>query len=170
MELSTYVNDLQRQLADASEHGSEETRAVAERLASGLDAATRLVLLDALSTAAGEISQDLAPGGVDVRLRGTDPEFVVTPGAVAASFDSDDTWQTPSVTPTDDAEEGAVARTTLRLPEQVKSRVELAAAREGVSVNAWLVRAVTTALDGDTGRRQVPSDPGRNSFTGWARS
>ena len=170
MNLFPYIQHLREQLMVAAEVGGDDARALAERLINPLESATRLVLLDALSTAAGEISQDLAPGGVDVRLRGTDPEFVVTPGAVAASFDSDDTWQTPSVIPTDDAEEGAVARTTLRLPEQVKSRVELAAAREGVSVNAWLVRAVTTALDGDTGRRQVPSDPGRNSFTGWARS
>ena len=51
MELEQYVTDLQRQLANAAENGGEDTRAVAERLASGLDAATRLVLLDALSAA-----------------------------------------------------------------------------------------------------------------------
>ena len=70
MELSPYVHDLQRQLVDAAENGSEEARAVAERLVGGLDAAARLVLLDALSAAAGEITRDLAPGSVDVRLRG----------------------------------------------------------------------------------------------------
>ena len=44
-------------------------------------------------------------------------------------------------------EESATFRTTLRLPERLKSRVEQAAATEGVSVNSWLVRAVTTALE-----------------------
>ena len=78
MDLGQYVNDLQRQLVDAAENGAEDTRAVAERLAAGLDAATRLVLLDALSAAAGEITRDLAPGSVDLRLRGREIEFVVT--------------------------------------------------------------------------------------------
>src|SRR5690348_15727974 len=62
MELAPYVADLQRQLVDAADNGTAETRAVAERLAAGLDAATRLVLLDALSAAVGEITRDLAPG------------------------------------------------------------------------------------------------------------
>src|SRR5450756_2591230 len=78
MELGQYVSDLQRQLVDAAENGAEDTRAVAERLAAGLDAAARLVLLDALSAAAGEITRDLAPGSVDLRLRGREIEFVVT--------------------------------------------------------------------------------------------
>ena len=62
MELGQYINDLQRQLVDAAANGSEDTRAVAERLGAGLDAATRVVLLDALSAAVGEITRDLAPG------------------------------------------------------------------------------------------------------------
>src|SRR6187200_2543696 len=78
MELGAYVNDLQRQLVDAAENGAEDTRAVAERLAAGLDAAARLVLLDVLSAAVGEITRDLAPGSVDLRLRGREVEFVVT--------------------------------------------------------------------------------------------
>src|SRR6476469_7513419 len=78
MELGQYVSDLQRQLVDAAENGAEGTRAVAERLAAGLDAAVRLVLLDVLSSAAGEITRDLAPGAVDMRLRGREIEFVVT--------------------------------------------------------------------------------------------
>ena len=78
MELGQYVSDLQRQLVDAADNGAEDTRAVAERLAAGLDAATRLVLLDALSAAVGEITCDLAPGSVDLRLRGREVEFVVT--------------------------------------------------------------------------------------------
>src|SRR5665647_1099255 len=61
MELGQYVSDLQRQLVDAAANGAEDTRAVAERLAAGLDAAARLVLLDALSAAVGEITPDLEP-------------------------------------------------------------------------------------------------------------
>jgi hypothetical protein len=77
MDLAPYVHDLQRHLAVAAEAGGEESRVVAERLSAPLEAATRLVLLEALSAAAGEITRELAPGSVDVRLRGRDPEFVV---------------------------------------------------------------------------------------------
>ena len=49
MDLAPYVSDLQRQLVDAAANGTDDTRAAAERLATGLDAATRLVLLEALS-------------------------------------------------------------------------------------------------------------------------
>src|SRR5665647_3490466 len=56
MELGQYVSDLQRQLVDGAENGAEDTRAVAQRLAAGLDAATRLVLLDVLSAAADRTS------------------------------------------------------------------------------------------------------------------
>ena len=78
MDLGQYVNDLQRQLLDSAENGTDDTRAVAERLVAGLDSAARLVLLDVLSAAAGEITRDLAPGSVDLRLRGREVEFVVT--------------------------------------------------------------------------------------------
>ena len=78
MDIDRYVTDLRAQLAAAAETGGEETRALAERLSTALDAAARLVLLEALSDAASEITRELAPGSVDVRLRGRDPELVVT--------------------------------------------------------------------------------------------
>ena len=62
----------------AAEGGGEAARALAERLVAPLDAAVRLALLDALAAAAQEITCELAPGSVEVRLRGRDPEFVVT--------------------------------------------------------------------------------------------
>ena len=83
MDLGHYVNDLQRQLEVAAEAGGDDARALAERLTAPLESATRLVLLEALSVAASEITRDLAPGSVDVRLRGRDPEFVVTPPPVS---------------------------------------------------------------------------------------
>src|ERR1700710_1123824 len=87
MELGQYVNDLQRQLVDASSNGDEHTRAAAERLSASLAAATRLVLLDALSAAVGEITRDLAPGSVDLRLRGREVEFVVNQPTAEADPD-----------------------------------------------------------------------------------
>jgi hypothetical protein len=139
MELATYVNDLQRQLVDAAANGAEDTRAVAERLATGLDAATRLVLLDALSAAVAEITLELAPGSVDLRLRGRDVEFVVTQGATEAEAE-----ERPAATI--DLDDASTSRTTLRLPDALKTRVDEAAAADGLSVNTWLVRAVAAAL------------------------
>jgi hypothetical protein len=79
MDLTMYVEELQRQLAVAAESGGDETRAVAALLAAPLDAAIRLTLQDALAVAAEEITCELAPGTVELRLRGRELEFVVSP-------------------------------------------------------------------------------------------
>src|ERR1700729_338200 len=78
MELTQYVDNLRRELTIAAEVGGEDARALADRLLPPLDAAVRLTLLEALSAAAEEISAELAPGAVDVRLRGGAAGFVVT--------------------------------------------------------------------------------------------
>ncbi|MBD5786092.1 histidine kinase [Cellulosimicrobium terreum] len=176
MDLTRYVDDLQHQLATAAAAGGEEARLLADRLTAPLDSAVRLVLLEALSDAAGEISADLAPGSVDVRLRGGSPEFVVTASAASATPTTAAT-PTAATTPTgppapvvDDG--GATTRTTLRLPDHLKTQVETAAARDGVSVNTWLVRAVAGALEQSTGRPAAQSRPeqrGGGRVTGWVR-
>lgn len=71
-----------------------------------------------------------------------------------------------------DADEGPRSRITLRLPDHLKPRIEDAASRAGLSVNAWLVRAVTAAVEledrglgpGERGGRQF----GRR-YRGWVR-
>ena len=62
-------------------------------------------------------------------------------------------------------DDGGTWRVTLRLPEQLRPRVDAAARDEGLSVNAWLVRAVTAKLDGGR-RRRGDSD---KHFSGWVR-
>src|SRR6476661_2179681 len=79
MDLTPYVDQLRRELLAAAEVGGDDARALAERLTAPLEASLRLALLSALSTAAEEITGQLAPGTVDVRLRGGDLGFVVTP-------------------------------------------------------------------------------------------
>ena len=79
MDLTTYVENLRRELAVAAEAGGEEARALADRLTAPLESAVRLMLLDALSAAADEITRELAPGSVELRLRAGEPDFVVTP-------------------------------------------------------------------------------------------
>ncbi|MET8990447.1 hypothetical protein ABZW49_33770 [Nonomuraea wenchangensis] len=175
MDLAPYVDQLRRELAVAAGAGGEETRALAERLSAALEPAARLALLEALSAAADEITRDLAPGAVEVRLRGRDPDFVVTPppGSGDVTYEEDDVPARPPVTPAPpDADEGGTSRISLRVPEHLKPRIEEAAGREGLSVNAWLVRAVAGALDaGEPGRRpgRPPQPQSGRRFSGWVR-
>lgn len=162
MDLGTYVGDLQRQLAQAAENGTEETRVVAERLIAGLDAAVRVVLLDALSAAVGEITRDLAPGSVDLRLRGREVALVVTPPTAEPGADEHPAEPV-------DLDDVSTSRTTLRLPDALKARVDDAAAADGMSVNAWLVRSVATALQPKQRRSAQRTLHTADSFTGWAR-
>ncbi|ARU50904.1 histidine kinase [Cellulosimicrobium cellulans] len=180
MDLTPYVDDLQTRLAAAADAAGDDGRLLAERLTAPLDAAVRLVLLDALSAAAGEISAELAPGSVDVRLRGGAPEFVVAAPAAAAPPTAPGepaygvataSAATPAAAVAD-VESGATTRTTLRLPDHLKTQAETAAARDGVSVNTWLVRAVAAALEQSTGRPAAQARPqprGSARVTGWVR-
>jgi hypothetical protein len=170
MDLTSYVGNLGREFATLAEAGGEEARALVERLTGPLESAIRMTLLEALSAAADEITRDLAPGSVELRLRGRDPDFVVTvppaEGAPAAA----------EAVPDDDlpfTEESPAARINVRLPEQLKAAVEQAAAREGRSVNAWLVRAAAAGVQ-RADRDQPPALPGtakraKQGFTGWVR-
>ncbi|MEV6213086.1 hypothetical protein [Kitasatospora sp. NPDC051914] len=172
MDLTPYVDTLRRELAVAAEAGGEDARALAERLTAPLESATRLTMLNVLSVAMDEVTRELAPGSVDVRLRGLDPDFVVTlPPAGSGSAEAADRPVEPLVAQTPaDGDEGGTARVNLRLPAHLKARAEEAANREGLSVNAWLVRAVSAAVEGGTQPRatQRTRTVGQ-SFTGWVR-
>jgi hypothetical protein len=166
MDLTQYVENLRRDLAVAADAGGEDARVIAERLTAPLESAIRLMLLDALSAAADEITRELAPGSVELRLRGGQPDFVVT------AAPTDDTAEpgpdVPAPAPLE-PDEGATARINLRLPEQLKAGVEQAASRERLSVNAWLVRAVAAAIAHDD--RPPRQRGGRigQTYTGWVR-
>jgi hypothetical protein len=177
MELDAYVDKLREQLAVAASAGGEEVLSLAQRLMAALESAVRLTLLDALSTAAAEITSELAPGSVEVRLRGSEPEFVVTvPPAETAGEHTDTRELTGGWAPAPGAAaastgEGGTARINLRLPDQLKSQVEQSADREGLSINAWLVRAVAAAVErGQPGaqREQRTARSGQR-YTGWGR-
>jgi hypothetical protein len=173
MDLTPFVDQLRRDLLTAADAGGDEARALAERLTAPLESSVRLALLSALSQAAEEITGQLAPGTVDVRLRGSDLGFAVTHPPVEPATGPAAGPSAPEATgPAVDLDEGGTLRITLRLPEQLKSRVDEAAARLGVSVNTWLVRAVATAMD----PQPRPSSDSRRSrwsggsqYTGWAR-
>ena len=168
MDLTPYVDDLQQRLALAAEGGGDEARQIAERLAAPLEAATRLILLEALSNAASELTRDLAPGSVEIRLRGLDPEFVVTQPPTPEYADVATHVSEPATASAAlDFDETSTSRTTLRLPDQLKSRVDEAASADGLSVNAWLVRAIAAALEPKQ-RKTAQKEARGEQFTGWA--
>jgi Histidine kinase-like ATPase domain len=158
MDLQPYVDAVRHELNVAAAAGGPDAEALADRLTAPLESSIRLALLEALSEAADHVTRELAPGSVEVRLRGRDPEFTVN-AAVAEPADA------PVVAPGDVEDDGGTWRVTLRLPEQLRPRVDAAARGEGLSVNAWLVRAVSAALGG--GRRHR-GDSGKQ-FSGWVR-
>lgn len=167
MDLTAYVARLREELAGAAELGGPDARALAERLTAPMESAFRLALLDALSAAADEITRDLAPGSVELRLRGGAPGFIVTPPPADAPAPAAESAEAPPPVP--DAEDGAMSRINFRLPDQLKGRIEEAAAREGLSVNAWLVRAAHAAVRPAEQPRTSRSPLGGQRYTGWAR-
>ena len=183
MNLTQYIDRLRHDLTVAAEAGGEEARALADRLTAPLESAAQLVLLEALTAAADEITVELAPGSVEVRLRGRDPQFVVTPppngeGPSAADTAGPDHDLAQEAHATSDAamraalaDEGGTARLNLRLPETLKTSIEEAARAEGLSLNAWLVRAAAAALDAGVASQPVRprGHSGGQRFTGWLR-
>ena len=172
MDLTTYVNKLGREFATLVEVGGDESRALVERLTGSLESAIRMTLLEALSAAADEITRDLAPGSVELRLRGRDPNFVVTPPPPADPAVVAGDGAPAGAEPVID-DDGPAARINVRMPEQLKAAIEEAAGREGRSVNAWLARAAAAALQRSE-RDQRPEAPAagarmRHNFTGWVR-
>ena len=167
MDLDRYVSELQTQLAAAAENGDADARAVAEQLNAALDAAARLMVLGVISDVASEITREIAPGSVDVVLRGRDPYLVVTRPPAS---DTDAAGPSaPEVGDLAELDDTVTSRTTLRLPDRLKARVEQAASEEGVSVNSWFVRAIAAALEPDVRRAPRRETKQGDSFTGWAR-
>jgi len=153
MELSRHVGAIQADLAAAAGLGDDATAEAGRRLSSALEASLQLRLLDVLTEAALDLDLQLSSGRVEVRLAGRDPQLVFVEDADAPD---------EPAAPGDDLS----ARITLRLPESLKGSLEQAAAREGISANAWIVRALARALDSRPSRSHQSS----KRIQGFARS
>ena len=109
-----------------------------------------------------ELGVAAAAGGRDVAqpvawLRGRDPQFTVSPAV------HDEPEPVAAVPEADD--DGGTWRVTLRLPESLRSPVDAAARADGLSVNAWLLRAVASTLGG---KRHARANTDKH-FSGWVR-
>jgi predicted HicB family RNase H-like nuclease len=134
MQMAPYVHALQEDLAAAAAlAGGEAAQEAGRRLSQALEASFQLRFLDLLGEVAGTLSAQV-PGRVEVRLAGREPELVYV----------EDEEAEPAAPSADDA---LTARITLRLSESLKAQVEVAAARESLSVNSWIVRALARGLE-----------------------
>jgi hypothetical protein len=150
MHVDTYVQAVCEDLARVAAVGDESTARAAELLAGALESSLGRRLQEALAEAALELSAQLDPGRIEVRLAGDDLQLVHVNDVEPV--------------PAEPGDEAFSARITLRLPESLKSRLEAAAAMSGVSVNSWLVQALNRVPE----PRPTRSGPGR--LTGYGRS
>lgn len=150
MQLESHVQAIQEDLTAAARLGDEAAAEAARRLTEALASTLHLRLLDLLGEAALEIGDQLSSGRVEVRLAGREPELVLV---------LDEAGEDVQVA----AGEELTGRISLRLPESLKSSIETAAANEGISTNAWLVRTLARVLDTRSARRS------RNRLQGYAQ-
>ena len=153
MQLQPFIEGLQADLEEIAALGDEEVAEAARRLTAALGRSAGLRLQEALTDAALELTSQLPSGHVEIRLSGQDPTLVYVEEAGEQRA------------PAQAGEDALVARISLRLPEGLKLAIETAATREGVSVNAWLVRSLARAVSTGGGRRSAG-----NRLTGFGRS
>jgi hypothetical protein len=156
MNVDGFVEAVLEDLGRAAAIGDEATARAAMLLTGTLDGALRRRLQDALSEAALELSQQLSPGRVDVRVAGSDLQLLAV-----------DMVSEPERQPTGGGDEVSSARITLRLPESLKSALEIAAADAGVSLNTFLVHTLGRA---SAPRPSTTTRPGSRRMTGYGRS
>jgi hypothetical protein len=140
MQLSVHIEALLSDLTSAGSLGNEDVARAAQRLSDALKGSARLRLLDLLSEATLEISDQLPGGHVEIRLAGQEPSIVYVEERESAE---------PAA-----ADDGMTARISLRLPEALKTAIEAAAAREGLSTNTWLVRELKRAVHRGSGHKR----------------
>lgn len=151
MQLDGYVQALREDLSRVAAVGDESTARAAELLAVALESSFGRRMQEALAEAALELSAQLDEGTVEVRVAGGDPELVYISELAPV--------------PAEATDEASTARITLRLPQSLKSRLEAAAAASGLSVNTWLIQALSRALE-----PRPPVGGGRRRLTGYGRA
>jgi hypothetical protein len=124
--MSLAVEGLRSDVEALAGLGDEVVADVVDRVGSVLARSAPARILDLLSEVAAEVSDVLPEGRVEVRLMGDDVELAYI-----------DEHRPPA-----ESDGDLSARITLRLPEQLKARIEEAAVGQGTSVNGWILRAL----------------------------
>jgi hypothetical protein len=167
MNLNDTGQRVREQLTAAAALGDERTREIAGTLAQAAESAVRLVVIEALSRASTELADALTDAAtlqglswapeISVQLDGERLGF-----AVAVSQPVTGPADTSTSEPVEVADRGeATARISLRLSESLKAAIERAADRAEISVNSWLVRLATDAL------QAKPTEPATETHAPW---
>jgi hypothetical protein len=127
MQMSSTGDAIRTDVAAVGELGDDALAELAERTGTVLGRSLPGRLLDLLSAVAADVTAELPEGRLEVRVSGDVVDLVYVPDDHASQTE---------------AEDDLSARITLRLGESLKSRVEADAARQGLSVNASIVRAL----------------------------
>jgi predicted DNA binding CopG/RHH family protein len=151
MQIDGLIQALREDLGNVAALGDENTSRAADLLSVAIEASLGRRFQDALAEAALELNEQLDSAHVELRVAGRDLQLVLVREDDAAPEAADEAFS---------------ARITLRLPESLKERVESAAAREGASVNTWLVQALQRAVES----RRPSSGSSRNRLTGYGRN
>lgn len=125
MKMSQFIQRFSGDLGALGKLGGPELEAAVSRLLPALEPVLRSRLLEALTEIASELKDQLPGAHLEARLDGDEIQFIYVQDESAVR----------------DAPSDLNARITLRLPEDLKSRIEQAATKEGVSLNSWLLKA-----------------------------
>ena len=161
MDLTPYITTLREDLSAAAAAGDEQTRRTAAILSAALEPAARLAVMSALSELAAEVTASLDDQIVEIRLAGKDVKVVVT-GSPTMEPDTEVSDEEPFA----EDDSGNISRVTVRLAEDLKTKAEQTAATQGVSLNAFISRAVKEAVRFH-GRRQGNRRGGWQDWGGW---
>ena len=148
MKMSLVVDGLRSDVISVGELGDDTVAEVADRIAEVLGRSIPSRILDLLSDVAAEVSAELPDGRVEIRVAGDDVLLAYVedaPAAVAGPVGEADGDR--------DRDRDMSARISLRLSETLKARVEEGAAREGISVNAFIVRTLEHGASGEQKRK-----------------
>lgn len=140
MKMSKFIDLLSADVKALGKLGGSEFESAVSRLIPTLAPVLRSRLLEALSEIANELEEQLLGAHLEARIQGDEIELVyIQDGSVTRESPSD-----------------LNARITLRLPEDLKSRIESAATKEGISLNSWLLKTSDRgSFSVSIGRRQL---------------
>jgi hypothetical protein len=152
MQLTPYLEAVARDLDRATALADEQTRELTHRVASVIEPGLRLAMVQLLSDVAAQLTAELDGPVITIRMEGRDPSWhIVRDEATLVAHDAE-----PG------AEDNS-ARVTVRLPEGVKKRAEVAAQNAGQSLNTWIVQALRRATTPNS-----TSHRSSRRISGWA--
>ena len=155
MKMSLVVDGLRSDVISVGELGDDAVAVVAYRIADVLGRSIPSRVLDLLSEVAAEVSAELPDGRVEIRVAGDDVDLAYVEDAAGRAAGDDGAGGGEQGR---DRDRDLSARITLRLSESLKTRVEEGAARQGISVNAFIVRTLEHGASGEHKRKTYPGN------------